>query len=154
MMLQQIIFALFCPKLTTLEVGLWPIFEAVSKWPIWLSHSQVNRERKAQMFAKSWIVMDWIPEIGFFEYLKSTKNGFTKQVEHKSILLRYFCQIFDDFSKFCSAFSVLQFEKWPNIPTIWQNDGSIQLSWKTNFYMAIRNLQKNRNPSFSYPIRH
>ena len=57
--------------------------------------------------------MDWIPEIGFFENLKSTKNGFTKQVEQVEQVdfTWFFCQIFDDFSKFCSAFSVLQFEK-------------------------------------------
>ena len=136
MMLQQIIFALFCPKLTTLEVGLWPIFEAVSKWPIWLSHSHVNRERKAQMFAKSWIVMDWIPEIGWVPEINQ-KWVFQNKL-NKSILLRIFLP---------------DFEKRPNMLTIWQKDEGVQLSWKTNFYMTIRNSKKPKS-KFQIPNRH
>ena len=64
--------------------------------------------------------MDWITEIGFlFEYLKSTKNGFTKQVEQVDFT-SFFCQIFDDFSKFFSAIGTLHFEKYPKIGGKWK----------------------------------
>ena len=124
----------FCPKLTTLEVGLWPIFEAVSKWPIWLSHSHVNRERKAQMFAKSWIVMDWIPEIGWVPEINQ-KWVFQNKL-NKSILLRIFLP---------------DFEKRPNMLTIWQKDEVFNFPEKPISIWQFE-IPKNRNPNFRYPI--
>ena len=73
------------------------------------------------------------------------KNGFYKA---SSIRIFLIFGIFDDFSKFCSAFGALHFEKKSSsMPKIWQKmkKSLVELAFKNPF---LRGTSKTRNPDF------
>ena len=64
------------------------------------------------------LVTNRVPEIGFLGTRNQPKNEFKASWTR---FLLFFCQIFgifDDFSKFCSTFSMHHFEKSSNMPKI------------------------------------
>ena len=59
-----------------------------------------------------------VPKIQFSGIWNQPKNGFKASWTEPFF---HFCHIFVDFSKFCSTFSTLHFEKSSNMAKIWQN---------------------------------
>ena len=104
----------------------------------------IGRYAVLQSYKHGYLVIDWVSDIGFLWAKINTWNRLNK------VFLHFFWANFDDFSKFCSAFCTLHFEKSSKII---KNLAKMNISLaQLAFIPLLKANSKIQNRTFKNPI--